>query len=360
MVPSQRNIKIPQLRNLYERTGFDATQLLNTQGYGFLHDGSVDSLARFVGQPAFGVQSDQDIADLVAFMLAFSGSDLPTGTPFTLDEPPGTESFDTHAAVGQQVTLLGPSGAPGSDAAERHARLDALEAHASAGRISLIAKGVVQGEARGYVFDGNDYRSDRAAEVLPGAALRALASPSSALTFTAVVTETAERMGIDRDLDGALDRDEADAGTDPVDPNDRPIGLRYCAPAVVNSTGAPGRIDARGSTEVAGPSPRAARLVAAHRLIRLLPECTGPRIRAERGRKRRNAMPRWIDRPLQRTDPDQWIRRRRSPSRSTSARCRARPEQVPLQPGETWTFQAWHRDVGGATILTDAVEILFE
>jgi YVTN family beta-propeller protein len=83
-------IKVPQLRNVYEKVGFDATQLLNTSGFGVLHDGSVDSLERFVDEPVFSVQSDQQTADLVAFMLSIGGSDLPPGStnPFA-GEPPG-------------------------------------------------------------------------------------------------------------------------------------------------------------------------------------------------------------------------------------------------------------------------------
>ena len=32
------------------------------------------------------------------------------------------------------------------------------------------------------------------------------------------------RIGIDRDEDGTLDGDEADAGSDPADPHDPPLG----------------------------------------------------------------------------------------------------------------------------------------
>ncbi|MFM7298040.1 MAG: hypothetical protein ACKO4Q_12575, partial [Planctomycetota bacterium] len=70
-------MKVAQLRNMAEKTGFNTTQLLNTAGFGYLHDGSVDSLERFVTEPIFSVTSDQMVADLVAFLLAFSGSDLP-------------------------------------------------------------------------------------------------------------------------------------------------------------------------------------------------------------------------------------------------------------------------------------------
>jgi len=37
------------------------------------------------------------------------------------------------------------------------------------------------------------------------------------------------RIGVDRDADGAFDRDELDHGTDPTDPHERPK-LRYVPP----------------------------------------------------------------------------------------------------------------------------------
>jgi mono/diheme cytochrome c family protein len=75
------SMKVPHLRTLYDKVGCDLTQTSNRAGFGFLHDGSVDSLARFVAEPLFRVRSDQEVADLVAFLLAFSGGDLPAGTP---------------------------------------------------------------------------------------------------------------------------------------------------------------------------------------------------------------------------------------------------------------------------------------
>ena len=60
-----------KIRNEYEKTGFDTTQTLNRAGFGVLHDGSVDSIVRFISLSAFSFASRQEIADMVAFMLAF-------------------------------------------------------------------------------------------------------------------------------------------------------------------------------------------------------------------------------------------------------------------------------------------------
>src|SRR5690606_35591906 len=42
---TNRAIKIPQLRNQYDKTGFEMSRPTSRAGFGFLHDGSVDSLA---------------------------------------------------------------------------------------------------------------------------------------------------------------------------------------------------------------------------------------------------------------------------------------------------------------------------
>ncbi len=153
------SMKIPQLRNEYEKTGFNTTQLLNTAGFGVLHDGSVDSIERFVGEPVFNVNSDQEIANLTAFMLSFSGSDLPlTGTNVVL-QPPGTLSKDTRAAVGWQTTMLDAATAP----ADQLLLITNMIAQADLGKVGVIAKGRVGGVARGYAYvGGGAWQSDMA------------------------------------------------------------------------------------------------------------------------------------------------------------------------------------------------------
>src|SRR6185295_4303879 len=193
-------MKIPQLRNLYKKVGFETTQLSNRSGFGFRHDGSVDSLARFVSSPVFTPQSDQEVADLVAFMLSFSGSDLPAGSATNVQEPPGTASKDSHAAVGKQATLAGP---PSSAQADFIARATAL---ANAGRVGLVVKGVQGGIARGYMYvAGRGFQSDRAAEIVTAEALQGAAAVASELTYTVVPKGTEQRIGIDEDEDGFFD-----------------------------------------------------------------------------------------------------------------------------------------------------------
>lgn len=204
------SMKVPQLANLYEKTGFDLTQTENRAGFGFLHDGSVDSLARFVAEPVFDLDSDQDVADLVAFMLAFSGGDLPAGTPVGPFEPPGPPGRHTHAGVGAQLTLGAGAEPP---------RLAQMRALAEAGAVDLVVHGVVLGEPRGWVLDRVQglFLSDRDAEApLTAAALRALATPATPFTWLLVPEGLGVRLGIDRDEDGFGDRTELDQGSDPL------------------------------------------------------------------------------------------------------------------------------------------------
>ncbi len=226
---TNRSMKVPQLRTQHEKVGFELTQLSNTAGFGLLHDGSVDSIARFVSEPVFTVASDQEVADLVAFMLCFPGSDLPMGSTTTLLEPPSTLSRDTHAAVGRQTTLVDAASAPPAQLA----LIQAFLGLADAGKVGLVVKGNFAGLPRGFAYlNGSGvFESDRAAQTLTAAQLQAAAQPGSELTYTLVPLGSQVRIGIDRDLDGYYDRDELDAGSDPADPDSTPGGCALSAPA---------------------------------------------------------------------------------------------------------------------------------
>lgn len=211
------SMKIPQTRNMHEKTGFNATQQFNTAGFGVLHDGSVDSIERFVSEPVFTVTSDQMVANLTALMLAFSGSELPQGsTNPTLLEPPGPPSKDTHAAVGAQTTVV-------SSATADTALINAMLALADGNKVGVIAKGRVGGEARGWSYGGAGmFQSDIAAQTHTTAQLLSLAAPGSEITLTVVVQGTQIRTGIDRDLDAWYDGDESAVCSDPANVSDHP------------------------------------------------------------------------------------------------------------------------------------------
>lgn len=206
-----RTMKIPQLRTLYERTGFDLRSSQSTTGFGLLHDGTVPNLAEFLSLPEFVPESDQDVADLIAFLLSFSGSDLPLdNSSFSVDPP---LSRDTHAAVGQQETI---DGVP-------TARLERLLAIADSGRVDLVAMQSSAGVLIRWLRRDGAFRADDGAATLALADLTAAASPARPVTFTTVPAGLGERFAFDRDGDGITDAREIEQGSDPADAASREL-----------------------------------------------------------------------------------------------------------------------------------------
>ena len=198
-----QNRKNSPLRDVYRKVGASKQSLQANRGFGFDHGGDEFTLQdllsigfRFNTLPGGGTQQRRDVE---AFCLSF-----------------GT---DTHAGVGQQVTVANGGGA-GDDAA-RVSQFVSIAA-AQPGAVGVVVKGVRGGEARGWYLAGGQFRGDRRGETIAPSALLAGAAAGSELTYTLVPAGMARRLGVDRDLDGALDRDELDAGTDPADPGSTP------------------------------------------------------------------------------------------------------------------------------------------
>lgn len=200
--------KIPSLRNLYDKFGLDFQQKTNRAGFGFFHDGGTDSLVRFI-QDGFDFRSDQETADMVAFLLAFTGSDLLPGSFNNRDLPPGARSLDTHAAVGRQVTVAGRSMPPLLGALMNIVTSDDS-------RVDLVAKMRQDGIERGWFFDRSvsRFQSDRQGESALLSEVLAGAAPGHEITFTAVPRGSGWRIGIDRDDDGILDADDPTSAGD--------------------------------------------------------------------------------------------------------------------------------------------------
>jgi YVTN family beta-propeller protein len=201
-----QDIKIPQLRNLYKKTGFtDQPGVTNKRGFGFVHDGSFDNLFTFLHFPGFnfgapGPGADAVRRDLEAFLLAFDTGMAP--------------------AVGRQITFFGTNNNnPGLVQS-----LDTLEAQAGLQHCDLIAKGRVNGVPRGWWYQAGVWKPDRLSDPqLPSDVLRGLAATGSEITITGVPFGSGTRMGIDRDRDGHRDGDELDAHSDPSDPASTPL-----------------------------------------------------------------------------------------------------------------------------------------
>jgi hypothetical protein len=204
--------KIAQLRNLSDKLGMDLLHTSSLSGFGFFHDGSVDSLTRFI-QDGFDFRDDQETADLLAFLLSFTGSDLPPGSLTDPDRPPGLPSGDVAAAVGKQVTIAAPRSVPLITAMINLAI-------ASTGRVDLVVRTATNRISRGWVLDRatRRFQSDRNGETISPDELRMLANTNSPLTYTVVPRNTGIRMAIDRDEDGDFDRTEIEFGSDPSNP----------------------------------------------------------------------------------------------------------------------------------------------
>jgi len=192
-----QTFKVAHLRNLYTKVGMFAAPGDQVRGFGFLHDGSVATVNLFLQASVFSLNATQE-SQLEQFLIAFDTGHKPV--------------------VGQQVTAA-PANATG---ATTIARVSLLAAQADLGHCELVAKGVVDGEPRGWRYAGSGFfQGDRSGDPLIGTtALRLLgATPEQEITFTAVPLAAGERLGIDRDGDGYLDGDERDLGTDPGDPS---------------------------------------------------------------------------------------------------------------------------------------------
>jgi DNA-binding beta-propeller fold protein YncE len=218
--------KVPHLRNLYQKVGmfgnpenpgflggdngFKGDQV---RGFGFLNDGSLDTVFRFVHGISFsevfngpasnsipeGPEGEVQRRQLEAFIMAFPTNMAPV--------------------VGQQITLTSASSAAVGS------RVNLLRQRADAGECDLIAKTRVDDDEAGFLYVGSGFfvRDRRGLPPITDAALRSLAAGSGrTVTYTCVPPGSGERLGVDRDGDGAWDGDERRAHTDPADPDSRP------------------------------------------------------------------------------------------------------------------------------------------
>jgi hypothetical protein len=184
-----QNAKVPHLRNAYSKVGMFSVAGAQVRGFGFLHDGSIDTIRTFLSAPVFQLTAQQRVA-VERFVLAF-----PT---------------DLAPIVGQQVTLRSNNSAtvnPRIDLliARAAAPYPSLRFGAGATECDLIVKGSVGGVARGWVREASGLFRDDTNATIADAALRALAPSQGPLTYTCAPPGSGTRMGIDRDSDTRLD-----------------------------------------------------------------------------------------------------------------------------------------------------------
>ena len=178
--------KIPHLRNLYQKVGkfgmspdplfpSDPTPFMGDQvrGFGFLHDGSIDTLFRFHGAKVF----EQSLINPGGIPTGAAGEQIRNQlTVFVL-------AFDSNLApiVGQQITLTQ------TNTAVAGPRINLLESRAAAGECDVVAKGIVNGQAAGYLYNPQQkmFSTPNPGFTISDTALRALAQNAGGdLTFT--------------------------------------------------------------------------------------------------------------------------------------------------------------------------------
>ena len=183
--------KVPQLRNLYTKVGMFGmpdVPFFNSgdnghkgdqiRGFGFIHDGSTDTLLRFFDAAVFAFPSDTERKQMEQFMFAFDSNLKPI--------------------VGQQITLDSSNGATVG------ARIDLLIARTNAGDAELVVKGTINGEEKGWWRTPEGNFEDDIGASFTDDQLRTLATGTQTLTYTAVPLGSSIRIAVDRDEDTFL------------------------------------------------------------------------------------------------------------------------------------------------------------
>ena len=201
-----QNFKVPHMRNLYHKIGMFGLSSNNVftgdqiRGFGFLHDGSVDTIDHFLEASLFSLNNTEE-SILEAFSMEFPS--------------------DLAPIVGQQVTRTATNGAVANPRinlliARANANFDSLMLGGTVKECDLIVKGTFDGAERGWVRESSgQFRSD-VGDLVSDATLRSYAVSQGPLTYTCAPPGSGVRMGIDRDEDAVLD------GVDncPAVPND--------------------------------------------------------------------------------------------------------------------------------------------
>lgn len=221
--------KIPHLRNLYQKVGMfgmAAVPFVNpgdnefqgdqVRGFGFLHDGSFDTLFRFHGLRVFtqrpvGLLGPNDPGNPGGFPFLPPEHPLapqvnPVGEKMRRDMEAFMLAFDSNLApiVGQQVTLTRRT----SDSVRP--RIALMINRAQANECDLVAKLRFWERERGFLYEQGEWRRDRAgrSSIPNDVFLIVVELLNLPTTFTCVPPGSGVRIGIDRDENGTLDGDE--------------------------------------------------------------------------------------------------------------------------------------------------------
>jgi len=200
---ASQDMKVAHLRNAYTKVGMFGQKLRKmtptykemgdqVSGYGFSHDGAIDTLRSFFSINVFHVPDDR-LDNLINFVMV-----IPTGFA---------------PILGQQVTLNASNQAMG-------ARIDlmidqALE-HTLVGgphnpKCELIVNGVVDGVARNWLMkdDGLFHADKLSVAALTDSQMRSTAvQGNNSMTYLCAPAGSGMRLALDRDEDGILNGDD--------------------------------------------------------------------------------------------------------------------------------------------------------
>lgn len=222
---STQILKVPHLRNMYTKVGMFGVPRLpgitttdnsfmgdQIRGFGFIHDGSVDTLFRFFNlslfqstglDPSVGFTSSAQQVEMEQFMLSFN--------------------TDLAPIVGQQVSLNAELSQTALQ--DVNERIELLKNRSQTSFVSkslggnvleadLVAVGMVDGINRSWLYQGNELFLSDLNERYGTAELSCLVYTDGPLTFTAVPPGSGSRIALDRDRDGVqdgLDNDRSNA-----------------------------------------------------------------------------------------------------------------------------------------------------
>lgn len=181
-----QNIKVPQLRGLYEKYSVLPNGKV-VSGFGYINDGYRRNITQHISNPRnFTFEKDSDMKDVEAYVLAFDTGTAPSvGLQATV-----TQTNKTIKSIKNRIKLL-------MDQADK-------------GNCEVIVKGIFNGSQRGFLYSSNrKFRSDKNGETpISFKNLMAAVVEGQELTFTGVPVGEGYRMGIDRNNDQVLDGDE--------------------------------------------------------------------------------------------------------------------------------------------------------
>lgn len=210
-----QGMKIPHLRNLYQKVGMFGMESVPTifpgdngfkgdqvRGFGFINDGTHDTIFRFM--KSIGFDNNNPI------LISPNGfDDSPGGGGDTLRHQVESYvlAFDSNLApiVGQQVTFHH------HNIASAFPRLNLMISRADQAECDLVAKVRVFGEELGFLYTGGGLFTPSWQGGGSVSAFALIAIPTflhRELTFTCVPPGNGYRIGIDRDEDGTLDGNE--------------------------------------------------------------------------------------------------------------------------------------------------------